>query len=134
MKWPKFMSRISHLCKSKKYPLGTVNFVLHWLSSNFGNFLENDFFSLSRMNGVNLKLCDIKFCTGCILSEKFIEGWKFAYSSILLWFLLVISAWDEKFFSSFISLFGNFLVYDFWTPPPPINFVHGCDRKFPNLT
>ena len=19
--------------------------------------------------------------------------------------------------------FGNFLVYDFWTPPPPINFV-----------
>ena len=25
-----------------------------------------------------------------------------------------------------ITLFGNFLVNDFWTaPPPPINFVHG---------
>ena len=33
---------------------------------------------------------------------------------------------------------GNFLVYDFWTPqaptPPRIELVHGCDRKFLNLT
>ena len=24
-----------------------------------------------------------------------------------------------------ISAFGIFLMNDFWTPPPPINFVHG---------
>ena len=33
---------------------------------------------------------------------------------------------------------GIFLVYDFWnphpTPPPPINFVHGSDKNFLNLT
>ena len=30
---------------------------------------------------------------------------------------------------------GIFLVYDFWTPPPPpINFVHWSDKKFLNLT
>ena len=23
------------------------------------------------------------------------------------------------------SFFGNFLVYNFWTLPPPINFKHG---------
>ena len=35
-------------------------------------------------------------------------------------------------------LAGNFLVYDFWTPPaplpPPINFVHGSDKKCLNLS
>ena len=39
--------------------------------------------------------------------------------------------------SSVLNL-GNFLVYDFWSPPeppsPPINFVHGYDKKFLNLT
>ena len=24
-----------------------------------------------------------------------------------------------------LSVFGIFLENDFWTPPPPINFVHG---------
>jgi len=24
---------------------------------------------------------------------------------------------------------GNFIVYDFWTPPPPINFVH-CSQMY----
>ena len=32
-----------------------------------------------------------------------------------------------------LSVFGIFLENDFWTPPrappPPINFVHGSDRK-----
>ena len=40
----------------------------------------------------------------------------------------------HSFPTSGIQYTGNFLVYDFWTPPPPINFVHGCDRKFLNLT
>ena len=30
---------------------------------------------------------------------------------------------------------GIFLVYDFWTPPPPINFVHVSDKSvLTNLT
>ena len=33
----------------------------------------------------------------------------------------------------FWTPFGIFLVYDFWTPPP-INFVHGSDRKCLNLS
>ena len=33
-----------------------------------------------------------------------------------------------------ICIMGSVLVYDFWTPPPPINFVHGSDKKFLNLT
>ena len=33
-----------------------------------------------------------------------------------------------------VHYLGIFLENDFWTPPPPINFVHGSDRKFLNLT
>ena len=32
------------------------------------------------------------------------------------------------------SPIGNFLVFDFWTPHPPINFVHGSDKKCLNLS
>ena len=39
---------------------------------------------------------------------------------------------DVVFFRNFDV--GIFLENDFWTPPPPINFVHGSYRKCLNLT
>ena len=30
------------------------------------------------------------------------------------------------------NLLGNLLVYDFWTPPPPINFVHAHIQHMDN--
>ena len=43
--------------------------------------------------------------------------------------------WSKTLISDILVFWqGIFLENDFWTPPPPINFVHGFDRKCLNLT